>query len=165
MSISMNMWIPERDEDIETTLTKVEAGEVAKDDRWDSLTESLCTFLFGSILDSVRQSDQSIPLGVTAGWYSPSEMSQETDPNGLPLDTLDHQQNFNYILTTLSELVHEQDDENLTEQQIIDEERFSPEMKKKIAQILLSTILQPKIVQEAAIKILREVKSHPQSKL
>jgi hypothetical protein len=152
----MNMWIRERNTDLETTISTVEAGGVGKDDRWDSLTESLCTFLFGSVLDSVRQCNQSIPLGVTAGWFSPSEMSDETDQHGLPEDLLDHQQNFNYVLTALSELLHEQDEERQS-QEI--EERFSPEMKKRTAQILLSTILQPNVLREAAVKILNDLRS------
>lgn len=145
----MNMWIPQREAIGEDQIIDT----AANDDRCDQLTESLCRFIFGSVVDAVHRSNQSIPLNETEGWYSPSEKDKDIpgdDVCGIPEPLLDHDQNLSYLFASLAQL-----QKNETNQGDLLE--FSPFVKKRIVQRLLSTVLHPSSLREMASKIMKEI--------
>jgi hypothetical protein len=182
ISISINMWIPQKENE---EAAEAEAAEgtgdgkasLGHDDRYDQITESLCRFIFGSVLDAVYHSNQTIPLDDTEGWYSPSEKSNDNEmttaattdrQDSLPPSLVDHDQNLSYLFASLAQLTPTQ---TLTEQQQQQQkmngmneedenlnsvsEELSPVLKKRILQSLLSTLLHPSSLREAATQILQ----------
>jgi hypothetical protein len=140
----MNMWIPQTENLEDEAFDAI----VANDDRCDQLTESLCRFIFGSILDAVHQ---SIPLDETEGWYNPSEKDKDTANDevcAIPKPLLDHDQNLSYVFASLARLKEKgtsEDHDFLPE--------FSPFVKKRIVQALLSTVLHPSSLRKMAAHI------------
>lgn len=118
------------------------------DDRWDQFTESLCRFIFGTILDGIKQSKHSIPVGERDGWYSPSESTGDEGINEIPRDLIDHDQNLTHVFTTLNRIINDNNNSNNKNlSSIYEDNEIKPEIKKRILQQLLSTILHPKSLQ------------------